>query len=304
MDRRERDGDAQAAMLAALAGKQSEIWTALPCVVTSALDPDKRTISCQPVIKSRAQAKDGSFSWVTLPLLVDVLVYFPEGGGVTMTFPVKPGDECLVVLACRCIDDWWQKGGIQSQPDLRMHDLSDGFAFVGVSSLPRVIANISTSRAQFRSNDGEAFIEIDPESHLIRAKTSGDMEAEVDGNVTATVEGDVEATVSGALTATVTGDVLVETLANMRLKAAGTLTLEAGALISLLAPSVNLTAYPGSVTSIDGGSFSVNNTNWSYTGGSLTFAGTPITSDGRRIDGTHTHPGGTIGAGNTDPPNA
>ncbi|MFW8450019.1 Gp138 family membrane-puncturing spike protein, partial [Klebsiella pneumoniae] len=64
---------------------------------------------------------------VNLPLLVDVPVVFPRGGGCTLTFPVKPGDECLVIFADRCIDFWWQSGGIQEPVDERMHDLSDAF---------------------------------------------------------------------------------------------------------------------------------------------------------------------------------
>ena len=31
---------------------------------------------------------------------------FPGGGGFALTFPVAAGDECLVVFASRCIDDY------------------------------------------------------------------------------------------------------------------------------------------------------------------------------------------------------
>src|SRR5260363_73502 len=49
---------------------------------------------------------------VELPLLGDVPVFFPRGGGCTLTFPVQKGDECVVVFASRCIDGWWQSGGV------------------------------------------------------------------------------------------------------------------------------------------------------------------------------------------------
>lgn len=47
-----------------------------------------------------------------LPILPDVPVVFPGGGGFALTFPVAAGDECLVVFASRCIDAWWQSGGV------------------------------------------------------------------------------------------------------------------------------------------------------------------------------------------------
>lgn len=275
MDRRERSASLDTAVLAALQGFQTELWTALPGVVASGLDPARRTVTVQPSVQARAQNKDGSFEWVTLPVLPDVPVYFPEGGGVTLTFPVRAGDECLVVFASRCIDAWWQSGGVQSQADLRLHDLSDGFALVGVSSVPRVIPDISTSRAQLRSNDHEAFVEIDPSTHLVRVKTSGDLQAEVGGDV------DVEAD------------------GGIRVRAQGVLDLESAVLINLRAPAVNLTAFPGSVTSISGGTFNVANTTWNYSNNNIAYAGGTMTYNGKNITNTHTHTNVQTGPNNS-----
>jgi hypothetical protein len=42
-----------------------------------------------------------------------------------------------------------------------MHDLSDGFAFVGVRSQPRVLpGGVKTSAVQLRSDDGAAYVEL------------------------------------------------------------------------------------------------------------------------------------------------
>jgi phage baseplate assembly protein gpV len=95
-----------------------------------------------------------------LPLLVDVPVIFPRGGGFTMTFPVRAGDECLVVFSDRCIDFWWQNGGVQETVDPRMHDLSDAFAIVGPQSQAKKISGISTTSVQVRTDDGASFIEL------------------------------------------------------------------------------------------------------------------------------------------------
>ena len=102
----------------------------MPAVIVD-FDPVAMTCSAQPAIRARVTAPSGGQQHMPLPLLLDCPVYFPSGGNCTLTFPVKPGDECLVVFASRCIDAWWQSGGVQDQAEMRMHDLSDGFVFVG-----------------------------------------------------------------------------------------------------------------------------------------------------------------------------
>ena len=139
----------------------SQMWTSIPAIVTK-YNPANNTIEAQPTIQAVIQDKDGNQKAVKLPVLPDVPVVFPRGGGVTMTFPIKVGDECLVVFSARNIDSWWQSSGVQLPLDARTHDLSDGFALMGVMSKPKVIPAISTSTAQFRSDDGKTYVELDP----------------------------------------------------------------------------------------------------------------------------------------------
>lgn len=163
--------------------KQTGLWTALPAIVQE-FDPETLTCVCQPTIKGRIKKPDGSIELVDMPLLLDCPVVFPHAGGCSMTFPVKQGDECLVVFASRGIDFWWQNGGVQPPPEPRMHDLSDGFAILGVWSQVTKIASVSTSSVQLRSDDGQAFVEINPQTHDINAKTSGNITATASGNAT------------------------------------------------------------------------------------------------------------------------
>lgn len=165
MDRRERIGDPEESLRIALEGQQGQIWTALPGIVQG-FDPAKMTVSVQPTVTGTARNPDGSTREIQMPVLLDCPVLWQGGGGVSLTFPVQAGDECLVVFASRCIDAWWQLGGVRGQAEFRMHDLSDGFALVGVRSLPRAYA-VSTTAAQLRSDDGSAVIEVNPTSHAI-----------------------------------------------------------------------------------------------------------------------------------------
>ncbi|MEQ5055461.1 Gp138 family membrane-puncturing spike protein [Klebsiella michiganensis] len=137
----------------------SAMRVSIPGIIQS-FDTDAVTAVVQPAIKGSEQDESGAEVSVNLPLLVDVPVVFPRGGGCTLTFPVKEGDECLVIFADRCIDFWWQSGGIQEPVDGRMHDLSDAFCIVGPQSQAKKIGGISTTAAQLRTDDGSAFIEL------------------------------------------------------------------------------------------------------------------------------------------------
>lgn len=159
MKREERVEDLYATIRYALEGLRSEIQTSTPAIIQS-FDPIKRTCTAQPTIKSLLTGLDGKKQWVQLPVIVDIPVIFPSGGGYTLTFPIAQGDECLLIFASRCIDAWWYNGGIQNQDDVRFHDYSDGFALVGVNSVPNVIPSISTNSVQLRSNNGADFVEI------------------------------------------------------------------------------------------------------------------------------------------------
>ena len=215
MKRLERLESIPETLLAALQGFQSELWTALPGIIQS-FSPSAMTAVVQPAIRakinkpaffsyqspSKIDDQSKEFCWDQLPLLLDCPVIFPNGGGVTLTFPVATGDECLVIFASRCIDAWWQSGGIQNQAALRMHNLSDGFVLVGAKSQPKVLSNVSTTAAQLRSNDGSAYVQLNPTSHEIDIVTPGTVNITATGNITVTSSANVSVNaVSASVTA-------------------------------------------------------------------------------------------------------
>ena len=150
----------------------SAMRVSMPGIIQS-FDPDAVTAVVQPAIKGAEKDESGAEVSVNLPLLVDVPVVFPRGGGCTLTFPVEAGDECLVIFADRCIDFWWQSGGIQEPVDERMHDLSDAFCIVGPQSQAKKISGISTSAVELRSDDGETKLSLNPAGGAINGTAPG-----------------------------------------------------------------------------------------------------------------------------------
>lgn len=150
----------------AIDAAQSILQTCMPGIIKE-VDLERMTVTVQPAIQAHARQADGGLELLDFPLLRDVPLHFPSGGGCTLTFPVKAGDECLLVFSSRCIDLWWQNGGVQAPFEVRRHDLSDAFALVGVRSQPRVISGISADSVQLRSDDGASSITLNPDAQEI-----------------------------------------------------------------------------------------------------------------------------------------
>lgn len=185
----------------AFTGRQAMIWTALPGIIQS-FNAEALTCEVQPAIQGRRLMEEGNVEIVNLPLLLDCPVVFPHAGGCSLTFPIKAGDECLVVFASRSIDLWWQSGGLQPPAEPRMHDLSDGFVIPGPWSQATKIGSVSTSQVELRTDDRQAYIALNPSSHQITIVTSGSVNQTISGNVSQTVNGSVTESISGTKTVT------------------------------------------------------------------------------------------------------
>lgn len=96
-----------------------------------------------------------------------------QGGGVAAIMPIQVGDSCLVFFSDRCIDAWFQTGSPQPLPNLRMHDLSDGFALVGLNSMvnpiltPLLVGEGGIAESEFATG---AKVALNPATHLITIK--------------------------------------------------------------------------------------------------------------------------------------
>jgi hypothetical protein len=171
MIREERIDDIQESLRLAIEGAQSQIWTAIPGIITAA-DLATQTVSVQPSIMGSVTDRVGNNVNQPLPLLINVPIVWPRGGGFALTFPVKDGDEVLVVFASRCIDSWWQSGGVGVPIESRMHDLSDGFAILAPTSQQKKLTSVSSTNAQLRTEAGDTYIEVTPSGKVKIMATS------------------------------------------------------------------------------------------------------------------------------------
>lgn len=230
--------DLQVAIQAALEGFQPKLWTALPAFVVptegggSSFDPAKLTVSAQPTVQAQVRTPGGSWVNVTLPLCLDCPVMFQGGGGFVLTFPLDANDEGLLIFSARCIDAWWQQGGVQPQAELRMHDLSDGFFLPLCFSNSKVPTGVSTTTAQLRSVDGESYVEL-AGGHIVNIVAPGGVKVTGNMEVTGTLKADEletgEAGLNVAGNITATGNI---TASENVVATAGNVTATAGDVVA------------------------------------------------------------------------
>lgn len=150
--------------------------------------PDTQTCDVtpiQPTKKSVSNANTIEYIDVPARLIPDVPVQFPSGGGFTLTFPIKRGDECILIFNQRPIKEWVasNNGGIQEDAGIKNYSERNAIAIVGINA-PRTVENalpsINADEPELRTNDG---------SVKLRITTGG---IEIDGNLD--VGGDITAT--------------------------------------------------------------------------------------------------------------
>lgn len=173
--------------------------------VIESFDSSKQTATVRPgikVFKRSSDEDDVVYESYEHKLLVNVPVVFPGGGDWHLTFPVKKGDECLLLCADRDISIWKKFGGVRDPRNAeRHHSIKDAIAIVGIKPSQNPIQSFNSSGMELRNKDATTKITLT--SNKVDVK--GDLA--VDGKITAT--GDIEAT--GNIKTT-TGDITAGTI--------------------------------------------------------------------------------------------
>jgi hypothetical protein len=100
----------------------------------------KQTADIQPLIKSAVDLEDGQLV-EDLPVLYDVPVEFPRGGGYVVMFPLVVGDTGMIDFCDFSIDLWRSSGQPGAPNDLRTHALGNAVFRPGLSPSTHPVAN-------------------------------------------------------------------------------------------------------------------------------------------------------------------
>lgn len=166
-----------------------DLHTAMPGIIES-FDPETQLASIQPAVKRIFKTREENIEVLNptdLPLLINVPVIYPRGGGFSMTFPVKQGDECLLVFCERSIDNWHETGKVREPGAKRFHSLSDATAFVGLSSKVNKVPDYDPDNTVIKKDDNSVSITLFTDGNMkLKADTKLTVESpdsEFTGNV-------------------------------------------------------------------------------------------------------------------------
>ena len=111
-------------------GMIEEIHTAIPGEIV-AFDADKGLATVRPIMKYRKP--DGES--IDYPNISGVPVVIPQASGqaVTIAFPIKSGDGCLLIVSEQSLDLW--QYGQETATDLK-YDLTNAICIPGLFSKP------------------------------------------------------------------------------------------------------------------------------------------------------------------------
>jgi phage baseplate assembly protein gpV len=122
-------------------------------------DPIKQVAKVQVM---REQYNNNLYSLYTeyaFPILQDVPVQFPQGGGYFLTFPVAVGDNCMLDFCDKGITHWKYEGAAKigtfgsgmPKPDyFRAYNINDAVAMVGYNPIPQAIPEFNATSTELR----------------------------------------------------------------------------------------------------------------------------------------------------------
>lgn len=138
---------------------KQEIRVAMPGQIVS-FDSVNQTATVLPLLLQKTTKDNQNYEYEQISPLQDVQIILPRCNNFVLTFPLKEGDEGILLFMDNCYNLVWDKGGVQIPEEERYHDLSDAVFIPTIFSNPKNIENYSTDSTQLRSINGTSYIEF------------------------------------------------------------------------------------------------------------------------------------------------
>lgn len=181
---------------------KSNILKSINCVQIGEIqsfDNSNQTATIKLSIKKIQKInKDGSRVIKERPLLLECPVFVLQGGSAYISMPIENGDTCIVLFNDRDIDNWFI-GGSSYPNTLRLHDMSDAFALVGINNLNNVISDYLNNQITIKLDDNDKIEVKNGSIEVLTSLLKQTGNSEFNGNVT--INGNLS--VTGAISSSV-----------------------------------------------------------------------------------------------------
>jgi hypothetical protein len=135
---------------------------------------DTQLATVRICVERNHSSSDVTGETIVRGLLQDVPVHTPSGGGWSITMPIKEGDTCIIFFSQVGYDHWLyedsdEAGTFAGNPmywTKRKFSLQDGYALVGLNTIPRAIASYSDVHSQWRNLDATQLISLNEDGSI------------------------------------------------------------------------------------------------------------------------------------------
>lgn len=107
----------------AIESRLADVHTSLPGRVKT-YNPATQKADIEIVLRRAETGASGATVHETYPVIPNVPIAWPRGGGYSMQFPLSVGDHVWLSFSESCMAQWRVSGDLSIPGDLRRHDLS------------------------------------------------------------------------------------------------------------------------------------------------------------------------------------
>lgn len=95
-------------------------------------DAARQTADLTPMVRRPLPTEDEDVTYEELPIIPNVPVLFPRGGGFSITWPIVPGNFLQLIVESLSISQWRRSGEISDSGDIRQNHLGSCVAIAGL----------------------------------------------------------------------------------------------------------------------------------------------------------------------------
>jgi len=118
-------------------------------------DAGQQKADVKPLIMTAFDDESDDRQVLSIPIITNVPVAFPQGGGYSLTFPLAAGDLGLIVWSNLSLDRWLAGQGQEVDPEVdHLHQLSDGIFIPGIRPFGSALRGVPDDHAAIGATDG------------------------------------------------------------------------------------------------------------------------------------------------------